>query len=200
MQYLKDELRNAILAAAEKEFLEKGYHNASLRKIAGQVGSTIGNLYHYFKNKEELFDELVKDEYQAFLYLLQHHEEQAGEFIDKEKDFSDIIVCREMVEQWMNHVMPMFSKRFLILLDLSEGTRYRNAKVEFIEFLQKHFLEHMQGENSKTSNELGKLVAVQFLYGIIYIIRNYNDENIKKRLMNDLFLFNIFGVIQISKS
>ncbi len=53
-QKLKDEVRQAIIDAAKQEFLEKGYKNASMRSIAKKANMTVGNLYRYFKSKEDI--------------------------------------------------------------------------------------------------------------------------------------------------
>lgn len=53
-QVLKDEARQAIIEAAKQEFLEKGYKGASMRSIAKKSHMTVGNLYRYFKNKEDI--------------------------------------------------------------------------------------------------------------------------------------------------
>lgn len=41
-----------IIECARKEFLEKGYMDASLRTIATQAGTTTGSIYTRFKDKE----------------------------------------------------------------------------------------------------------------------------------------------------
>ncbi len=53
-QKLKDEVRQAIIAAAKEEFLERGYEDASMRSIARKAGITAGNIYRYFDNKDDL--------------------------------------------------------------------------------------------------------------------------------------------------
>jgi AcrR family transcriptional regulator len=53
-QKLKDEVRQAIIAAAKEEFLERGYEDASMRSIAQKAGITAGNIYRYFDNKDDL--------------------------------------------------------------------------------------------------------------------------------------------------
>lgn len=53
-QILKEESRIAIIKAAKQEFLEKGYKGASMRSIAKKSHMTVGNLYRYFKNKEDI--------------------------------------------------------------------------------------------------------------------------------------------------
>jgi AcrR family transcriptional regulator len=46
--------RNNILDAALKVFTEYGYRGASMRLIAGRADISVGGLYLYFKNKEDL--------------------------------------------------------------------------------------------------------------------------------------------------
>ena len=58
-QILKDESRNAIIEAAKEEFLENGYKNASMRRIAKKSNMTVGNLYRYFKSKEDINEQIV---------------------------------------------------------------------------------------------------------------------------------------------
>lgn len=49
-----------LLAAARKEFLEKGFREASLRKIAASAGITTGAMYNRFSGKDALFESVVK--------------------------------------------------------------------------------------------------------------------------------------------
>ena len=60
-QTLKKEVRDAIIKSARREFLRRGYRNASMRAIAAGTGKTVGNLYRYYKSKEDLFKALVED-------------------------------------------------------------------------------------------------------------------------------------------
>ena len=56
-----------IHGAGMREFLEKGYKSASLRNIVKTAGVTTGAFYGYYDSKEELFEALVKDQYDWFL-------------------------------------------------------------------------------------------------------------------------------------
>ena len=51
--------RRQILDGALEGFLAKGYDAASMSEIARASGVSKGTLYVYFKNKEELFDDIV---------------------------------------------------------------------------------------------------------------------------------------------
>jgi AcrR family transcriptional regulator len=46
--------RAEILRSAVAAFRRRGYHGASVEEIARTLGMTKGNLYYYFRNKEEI--------------------------------------------------------------------------------------------------------------------------------------------------
>ena len=53
--------KEKILESAKKEFLDKGFVNASLRTIAANAGLTTGAMYRHFKDKDALFCALVDE-------------------------------------------------------------------------------------------------------------------------------------------
>ncbi len=54
-------LREKIISAAQEAFADKGYRGTPVREIARMVGVTVGVLYLYFKNKEELYLEALRE-------------------------------------------------------------------------------------------------------------------------------------------
>lgn len=54
------ESKKRIIIAALRLFSEYGYSKASMRMIANASGISIGGLYLYFKNKDELYLTLIK--------------------------------------------------------------------------------------------------------------------------------------------
>lgn len=52
---LPEEKRHRILEVATKEFAKKGYHDASISNIASKSGISVGAVYKYFDNKQDLF-------------------------------------------------------------------------------------------------------------------------------------------------
>ena len=46
------ETQRKILEIGKREFLEKGFKDASLRKIVAEAGFTKGAFYGYYANKE----------------------------------------------------------------------------------------------------------------------------------------------------
>lgn len=50
--------KEIILESSLKLFCSKGFGNTSIKEIAASAGVSQGNIYNYFSNKEEIFDEL----------------------------------------------------------------------------------------------------------------------------------------------
>ena len=61
----KEELRASILDAARKLFLEKGVEKTSIRNIADLIEYSPGSIYHYFRDKNEIFHALHQGGFQA---------------------------------------------------------------------------------------------------------------------------------------
>jgi AcrR family transcriptional regulator len=59
MQIQKTDIRKVILEVSRKEFLEHGFKDASMRTIAKKSGVSLGNIYNYFKNKNEIFTQIL---------------------------------------------------------------------------------------------------------------------------------------------
>lgn len=198
MQILKEELKEIILEKSEQEFLEKGFQNASLRTIAKQSGTTIGNLYHYFVSKEALFDELVKDEYASFLYLLEHHSEM--EIPNDLSYHKDIFVWKSLFEQYLDELMPIFTKRFLLLFDKSEGTKYQYAKNKIVRVLVENLNGHLETFHISATPGFSLVIAEQLLNSFLFIVENHEDEQLKKQLICDTMLFYIAGILRLAEN
>ena len=54
----------AILEAAEQEFLEKGFEASKTTKIASRAGVTHAMLHYYYRTKEKLFDKILNNKIQ----------------------------------------------------------------------------------------------------------------------------------------
>ena len=55
-----DDTREKLLAAAHRQFAERGFHGASIALIAGEVGLTKQALLYHFKRKEDLYREVLR--------------------------------------------------------------------------------------------------------------------------------------------
>ena len=57
----KEQLRDQILSAARELFVNEGYENVSMRKIADKIEYSPTTIYLYFKDKADLLDSVCKE-------------------------------------------------------------------------------------------------------------------------------------------
>lgn len=62
----KTEMRESILSAALKLFSDKGFENVTMRNIADEIEYSVGTIYLYFQDKDEIFYELHKMGFDEF--------------------------------------------------------------------------------------------------------------------------------------
>jgi len=80
---IKDERREQILSGALRVFARKGYAAAKISDIVAQCGVSHGLIYHYFKSKEEIFFELLKQAIETASWSLKMVDEMPVSPIEK---------------------------------------------------------------------------------------------------------------------
>jgi len=60
-QRVRDERREQILSHALRFFADRGLSATKITDIAAAVGMSQGLLYHYFRSKEEIFTEIIRE-------------------------------------------------------------------------------------------------------------------------------------------
>lgn len=65
--------RKRVLDAATDEFATYGFENTSIQQIAKRAEISVGSVYKYFENKDELFAMVVKENLSLLEELLLHH-------------------------------------------------------------------------------------------------------------------------------
>jgi AcrR family transcriptional regulator len=108
------ERRQAILAAALKEFSSRGFAAARLDDVADQAGIAKGTIYLYFRDKEALFQDLIRSEMSPVVATLE---------TALAVDLPVRVVAERAVELFVREIYGT-SRREIIRLILSEGPRF----------------------------------------------------------------------------
>ncbi len=66
MAELSIDTEKAILNAARKVFIAKGFHGARMQEIADEAAINKALLHYYFRSKEKLFQQILKDTFSVF--------------------------------------------------------------------------------------------------------------------------------------
>ena len=132
MERTKAATQQRILGAGKKQFLARGFREASLRSIVREAGVTTGAFYGYYGSKEELFDALVGEHYTALMerfcqaqvdFAALSPEDQPGNMGSFSGDCID----------WMTDYMYEHIDAFRLLLCCAQGTKYEDFVHQMVE-------------------------------------------------------------------
>jgi AcrR family transcriptional regulator len=82
-------VRNRLLSAATDLFSRKGYSATTTREIVAAAGVTKPVLYYYFRNKEGIYLELIREAFTKFDALLDGSRKERGSAMEKLLHLSD---------------------------------------------------------------------------------------------------------------
>lgn len=112
---LADSRRKQLLEAAEACFIKHGFHNASMAHISKASGMSMGNIYGYFQNKEDIINALVQSKLEGLDTFL---EELAAKAISLENFLCDLARLQILSRQDQTQESLMFD--ILAELDRNE--------------------------------------------------------------------------------
>ncbi|HXF87180.1 MAG TPA: TetR/AcrR family transcriptional regulator [Xanthobacteraceae bacterium] len=146
--------RDAILRAALEEFSAHGFEAARLDDVARRAGIAKGTIYLYFRDKEALFQELVRTEMSPVVGTLEQVAHVDAPIRTVAEQFIELFV-REVVETHRKDVMRLV---------LSEGPRFpKLAEFYYREVLSRALIA-VRGllQRAMASGEIGNDVLLRF--------------------------------------
>ena len=120
----KTQSHERIIEAAKKEFMQYGFTDASLRRIAAEAGIQVGGLYKHFSSKEEMFASLVEPTIEGLMECF--HGIEDDYFGEIGKVAAESIWDNKMeTVRFMEYIYDHFDE-FKLIVCRSQGTKYEN--------------------------------------------------------------------------
>jgi len=182
------EKKERILKAAMEEFSKKGFSGASTNEIAKEAGTAKGLIFHYFKDKENLYLETYKkavntlvEEFETFIAMskeknffetLKEWSYKKLEFMAENPEVSDFMLTmlnlpKDMENQVLAEVKKIQSKSWAILFEKFQLLNLRKDLDPQIVFkfiialfngLGDMYLELYKGKPEKLKKDTEKIV------------------------------------------
>ncbi len=158
MSYNSQLTRKRILECAGQEFMERGYQNANMRRIAQTAKVTTGAMYNHFANKAVLFDALVQTPAEEMLARFQEIHRQTGETLSTEtgEGFEE---QAHAGSDWMLAFIYEHLDAFRLIFCRSEGTRWAAYLEHLIEIEEQAYRVYCDALSKN-----GKRVEDMFLH------------------------------------
>lgn len=138
----------ALLKSAQLEFLNHGFHDASLRRISAESGVSTNSIYTRFGDKAGLFEALVKPAADGLMDIYMHSVNEAAEGIDIDEAVDS---GNEGTDEVLDYVYEHFTA-FKLIFCHSAGTSYE------------HFFDKLAGIEEEYYKEFAKKYAAPGVY------------------------------------
>lgn len=174
MQIKKEEIRTTILQAAQQEFMIHGYEGASLRVIAKKANTTIGNIYHYFDNKEAILEEILREPIEGLKMLIKQHfekEQRVYSFKEIEEAFFQMEDTITVMQE--SELQYLMDERLLILFDL-KTTRFLEIKEYYVQQLKEHMAWHLGLKDS--DSPYVDIITEMFISCVRHVLLVHKDS------------------------
>ncbi|KXL52220.1 HTH-type transcriptional regulator AcrR [Anaerotignum neopropionicum] len=131
----KEERKKQIKEVALKLFIEKGLVKTTMDDIIEKMGISKGGVYYHYKNKEEIFSELIKDS-------MTYRKKLVVEYVSNNKGMSREELIMNMLLDKILDTNPYKTIYAIFLTELRSNKEltelynriYNESKEEFIQF------------------------------------------------------------------
>ncbi|RPI71888.1 MAG: TetR/AcrR family transcriptional regulator [Desulfobacteraceae bacterium] len=179
VQILKEEIKKRIDRAALKVFSEKGFRDTTMIMVAESAGVSVGNLYHYYKNKKDLFRCLISPDFvREFKNLIDAKMHTADGVSLENARGLPLMNIRDAA---LREYLAKNRLKIIVLLDKNSHTQYSHFGEILVERIMNNvykYLESVQPDKAIKLNpekqELLKWIYSNFLQAIMNILKKYD--------------------------
>ena len=151
----RTETQRKILEAGKREFLEKGFKDASLNRIVAEAGFTKGAFYGYYTDKTALFDDLVSEAANGLTDRFKAAQDAYFDLVPEGNTKGSLELATQYLHTFAAFMYDHFDA-FKLILCRSEGTRYADFLEELVELEVERSEEYYRllRENGKLSGNM----------------------------------------------
>lgn len=166
-----------ILECAAAEFLEKGYTDASLRRIAEKAETSTNAIYVRFKDKEGLFAAIVEPVMEEFMACYQESQDTFTHFDAKAQSEQVNDYSRNALLKLVDYIYDHFDV-FRLLLDASYGTKFQDFVSQMVQIEEEYtwrwldVVDRGQGMADALPRELYHMMVTSYFEGVFEVVRH----------------------------
>ena len=188
----------AVLECAKKEFLEKGYKDASLRTIAQEAGTSTGSIYTRFGDKEGLFRAIVEpvaEEMKRIFLEIQENFHQLDDNV-QQSEMGRYTSLHQM--ELLDYIYDHFDE-FRLLLDGAEGTQFACFLDELVEIEVDYTYKYMEVigcesvKSGQVTEEFIHIIVTAYFNGMFEVVRHNMDRAAAHRYVKMLNDYHMAG-------
>ncbi len=178
VQEQKEMKKKLILDTAAQLFVNRGYHNTSVKDIVEQANISVGSFYFYFTSKDELLESLYDEMNDTFLNVLQ----------DVYIDFEEALIyglSKAIVNTLILFQNNQDLSKILLNNSISTGPLFEKRRMDNNQRFYKIVEEIIRNLSNKSliKCENVEVAAMTIMGGIFFMISNLLETNFELKMI-----------------
>lgn len=199
VQAKKDKIKKLLENAALKVFSQKGYLDTKMSDIAKDANISVGNIYTYFKNKEDLFYSVVPARHVDFLrnYLVKAiHLYNKSNLSPEDEIF--------ISEKFIN-VLIKYRMHLIIIFEKNKGTQYEKEKNELIQLLLEAKKPYLKSDHKyynlciEDNMKLMQIIISNSFNMILDLLKEEISDESRKTIFKAINVYRLYGITGLYK-
>ncbi|MDO4327475.1 MAG: TetR/AcrR family transcriptional regulator [bacterium] len=187
-----------ILDCAKREFLDRGFMDASLRTIAAEADTTTGSIYTRFGDKEGLFQAIVEPVADEMMRMYMEIQETFHAFDDEMQKAEMGNYTSRAMDTILDYIYDHFDV-FRLLLDASYGTKFQNFVDELVQIEVEYTYKYMEVigcesvKSGMVTEEFLHIVTTSYFNGVFEVVRHRMEKESARRYVKMLEKYHMAG-------
>ncbi|MFO8020788.1 MAG: TetR/AcrR family transcriptional regulator [Promethearchaeia archaeon] len=186
----RKEMRKNLISSAISVFYEKGFPDTRIKDITDNANTSVGNFYHYFKNKEQLFDEIIESLYEILLVRLRE--------VSKLNKIPRTSNLRNLIREYLNIFSDKEKTKAALLFAEQMGgisPKYLRKKRELLTSFKKEIYEmisrlleigFIRDQNTDLTSHIWQTVILESFVWWINSDKKISEEELIDNVLNFL--------------
>ena len=193
----KERNRSEILKAAQKVFLEKGYHSASVADIINGTDLARGTFYLYFKDKSEVFRSMMSRLYELMQKFIENLETTG--FTDNAEIL--LLLKKTTIQFFLILQRNRDLVQIVLLTPFGYDSKFDKDIEKYNNLLINNIAKMLQKANDRNQIKANPEIYARLIYGGIkelamYSLKYRNLEPLSDNEADEVVKFFAFGFIR----
>lgn len=193
-----------IMIEGKREFLSKGFKDASLRNIVKQAGVTTGAFYGYYPDKKALFEAMVLPAVNGLKDMFMSAQKEFDQLPESVKRESVYDYTSDETKKFIAYIYDHFDE-FKLLISCAEGTAFSDFVHDLVEIEVEYTLRFVESTGNdamasgRTTSELLHIISSAFFSAVFEVVKHDMSREAADRYLESLKQFFTAGWKSILK-
>ena len=132
-----EQKKGRIEDAAKQLFIKQGFHATSMRNIASRAGTSLGNVYNYYRTKEEILESIIA----GYQTIVDARLRSIFEEIEAPLEPESLVRFGHLVKEMVNEHHDFWLLMYIDVLEF-ENRHFRKMFEDLAKNLRRRFAPH----------------------------------------------------------